>query len=161
MSKRSICLTVFTVMATLSVAFTASAQSADPWFGTWKLNLEKSKYSPGPPPKSFVRKMEPADGGLKETNEVINQQGQTTHGEIIARFDGKDYAVKGGAVPDTTRAYTRLDDRTFQFVTKVDGRVTTTIRSIHSPDGRTATATVTGKDAQGQTVNNTTVWDRQ
>ena len=28
----------------------------DPLMGTWKLNLAKSKFQPGPPPKSIVRK---------------------------------------------------------------------------------------------------------
>jgi len=28
-----------------------SAQGGDPRIGTWKLNVAKSKYSPGPPPR--------------------------------------------------------------------------------------------------------------
>jgi hypothetical protein len=161
MITRSVLVTVFTVTAILAVAFTVSAQSADPWVGTWKLNLEKSKYSPGPLPKSIIRKVESSEGGLKETADVVNAQGQATHSETSAKFDGKEYPVKGGPTPNTTRMYKRIDDRTYEFVTKVDGKATTTIRTVHSADGKTGTSTVTGKDAEGQTVNSTVVWDRQ
>ena len=42
------------VIVTLGVVLGASlmrvsAQASDPRSGTWKLNLEKSKYDPGPP----------------------------------------------------------------------------------------------------------------
>ena len=160
--RRQIIRVVFTVVAVMGVAFPVAAQSADPWFGTWKLNLAKSKYSPGPPPKSpTMRKVEPWEGGLKDTADGVNAQGQATHTETSAKFDGKAYPVKGAAVANTTRAYTRIDGRTTQFVTKVDGKVTTTTRITFSPDGKMETGTTTGKNAQGQTVNNVAVWDKQ
>ena len=42
----------------------AFAQS-DPQVGVWKLNLAKSKYSPGPPPKSATTKIEAVGAGTK------------------------------------------------------------------------------------------------
>jgi hypothetical protein len=41
------------------------AQASDPRIGTWKLNAAKSKYSPGPPPKSQTLKIEPSGQGRK------------------------------------------------------------------------------------------------
>jgi len=36
----------------------------DPLVGTWKMNLAKSKFSPGPPPKSAtIAKIQAVDGG--------------------------------------------------------------------------------------------------
>ena len=163
MSKRSVLLMVFTLTTVLAVAFTIAAQSADPWFGMWKKNLAKSTYSDRSQPNlGAIRKEEPWDGGLKSTLDGFDTQGRATHSEIIAKFDGKDYPLKGAAVAvNTTRAYTRIDDRTLEYVTKVDGKVLTTVRTVHSTDGKTSTTTVTGKNAQGQTVNNTIFWDRQ
>jgi hypothetical protein len=162
MSKRSVFLSIFTLTAVLTVSFAASAQSADPWFGTWKLNLAKSTYSPGPPPRTAtIRKVEPWEGGLKETGDGVNPEGQATHTEISAKFDGKDYPIKGAPAANTTRAYTRIDHHTTQFVVKVDGKVMTTLKLVFSPDGKTETATATGKNPQGQTVNTITVWDKQ
>lgn len=48
-----------------------------------------------------------------------------------------------------------------QTVGKVDGKVTVTTMVAISSDGKTLTATQTGKDAQGQTVANVIVADKQ
>jgi hypothetical protein len=151
---------LFVTASHLSVvtAQSSAPQPADPMFGTWRLNIAKSKWSPGPPPKSGLTRIEYVEGGLKETADGVNAQGQTTHNEVIAKFDGKDYAW--GA--DATRGmYRRIDGRTYEFTTKVNGKVTTTTRWTVSADGKTRTNTTTGKNAQGQTVNNATVYERQ
>jgi hypothetical protein len=45
----------------------AAAQAADPQVGTWKLDVAKSKYSPGPPPKEITLTIESQPDGLKFT----------------------------------------------------------------------------------------------
>jgi hypothetical protein len=159
MSKRFFLLTVLTLTAVLTVAFTPSAQSVDPWLGTWKLNLTKSKFVLGPPPTSLTLKWELSERKLKFTSSGANAQGQATHDEWVGKFDGKDYALSGAPTANTTRAYKRIDDRTYEFVTKVDGKVTGTTRVVVSRD--TMRATTTGKDALGRTIHNLLVWDRQ
>ena len=42
------------------VFFAAPAFAADPIVGTWKLNVAKSKYSPGPAPKGGTTRIEAA-----------------------------------------------------------------------------------------------------
>ena len=161
MNRRFPRLTTLALAAVLAVAVTARGQTADPAVGTWKLNLAKSTYSPGPPPKSpTVRKLEASPGGFfKAVADGVDAQGKPTHNEITFKYDGKDYALKGAASP-TTRAYT-LKGNTIKFVTKVDGQVTTTVNITFSADGKTETGITTGKDAQGRAVKNVAVWDRQ
>ena len=137
-----------------------SAQAGDPAIGTWKLNVAKSTYSPGPAPKSLTNKIEPWEGGRKVTGDGVDAQGKPTHTEISYKFDGKDYLLKG-ATPKQTRAYKRIDERTWEFVLKVDGKATTTTKIVVSRDGKAQTTTTTGKNAQGQTVNNVAVYDKQ
>lgn len=43
---------IVTLVAVMAVPFTAAAQSSDPLLGTWKQNLTKSAYDPGPAPNS-------------------------------------------------------------------------------------------------------------
>jgi len=62
---------------------------------------------------------------------------------------------------DDMAARTRIDANTIQTVNKKGGKVTTTQRSAVSADGKTRTVTTTGTDAQGRTVNNVAVYDRQ
>ena len=151
---------VLALMAVLAVAFTVSGQSADPWAGTWKVNLAKSKYTPGPAPtQAAMVKMEASENGLKTAIDGVNAQGQATHTVTNGKFDGKDYATEGAQAPNSTQSLQRIDAQTFQTIGKVDGKVTVTTRVAISSDGKTLTATQTGKDAQGQTVANVIVAD--
>jgi len=46
------------VMFLCCFALSVAASPADPHVGTWKLNVAKSKYSPGPAPKEVTMKIE-------------------------------------------------------------------------------------------------------
>jgi hypothetical protein len=62
----------------------------DARLGTWKLNLSKSNYSPGPPPKSQVRKWEPFEGdGVTFTVETVNADGSRTTERIAPTTTGR------------------------------------------------------------------------
>jgi len=159
----------YTVLPVITLAFFVMAlavvgQSPDALLGTWKVNYAKSTYSPPSPeptPQSQISAWESSGGGqFKNTIDVVDAKGQQLHLEINLRFDGADYAVNGAAAP-TTRSYKRIDDSDFEFVEKVDGKVTTTSRSVGAPDGKTRTLTVTGTNAQGQTVKNVVLWEKQ
>src|SRR5262249_25719039 len=76
----------------------AFAQTYQP-SGTWKLNLAKSNFSPGPPPRSQTLTYETAGQGFRATNEGIDAQGNPTKGIFgVYLYDGKSYPVTG--VPD-------------------------------------------------------------
>lgn len=137
------------------------SQAQDPWIGTWKLNTARSKYSPGLAPKSSTLVAVAADGGFKQTvDTVMAGLGLPTHSEVTAKFDGKDTPVKSNANADTT-AYTRIDSRSYETVSKKNGKVTLTSRVVISADGKTRTVSQTGVDAEGRKVNNYLVYDRQ
>jgi hypothetical protein len=159
--KRSAVVLV-ALTALLAVSSMARAQSPDPWIGTWKVNLAKSTYKPGPKPTvAGTVKMEPSAGDLKTTIDASNPQGQPIHTETVGKFDGKDNPVTGAPAPNTTTAYKRINGRTFEALGKVDGKPTVTTRVVISADGKTLTATQTGKNAQGENVNNVIVADKQ
>jgi hypothetical protein len=142
-----------------TVLLLAAAQAVDAWAGTWTLNLSKSTYELSAMPKSSVSKLEPAEDVWNLTQDVVDSQGRATHTTIRAKFDGKDYPVEG--IEGVTYAMTRIDDHTYDLVTKRDGAILTTTRSVVSPDGKTRTSTTTGRNAQGQTAKNVAVYDRQ
>ena len=60
---------IFLTKAFLALAITTvAAFGADNTIGTWKLNVEKSKYTPAPMPlKSLTVTREASDGGVKVT----------------------------------------------------------------------------------------------
>ncbi|MGE3508095.1 MAG: hypothetical protein AB7N65_04350 [Vicinamibacterales bacterium] len=130
------------------------AQTTAPWEGTWEVNVSKSTYDPGPAPKSNRIVLKATADGASLVTDGIGADGKPTHNEIIYRFDGKDYPFKGTVAAGTTRAYTRIDDRTYEYVTKVNGKVTTTSRVVTAADGKSRTQTTTGLTlrAEGSTT---------
>jgi hypothetical protein len=137
-----------------------SAQASDPRIGTWKLNVAKSKYSPGPAPRSNTMKVEASGQGEKQTTEGVNAEGGPTATQYTANFDGKDYPITGAQNLDTV-SLKRIDARTTERTGKKGDKVVQTITRVVSQDGKTMTNTVKGTNAQGQTVNNVVVWEKQ
>ena len=139
-----------------------SAQAKDPRIGTWKLNVAKSKYSPGPAPQSLTVKVEPAAQGEKVTAEFVNADGsRTTTSYMEANFDGKDYPLTGSALGADMVSLKRIDARTTERTDKKGAKVIQTLRRVVSQDGKTMTVTTKGTNAQGQAMNNVAVFDRQ
>jgi hypothetical protein len=109
------------------------SESSDAWVGLWKLNVARSKYSPGPPPKSGTLTNTAALGGTAAVVDVIDAEGKPTHVEVTWKFDGKDYPVKGAAVNGMVAAHKRIDSHSFEFTTKVGGKVTMMTKVVLSP----------------------------
>lgn len=162
MQKR-LCLGLLLLVAGIAIAIPVTGQGQDAWLGNWKLNLASSKYDPAnlaPKSQTLMQEARPG-GGFKATVDGVNAQGKPTHVESSTAFDGKPSEIKGAPEANTTRVYKRIDDRTYEYVQSVNAKVTTTTRTVVAADGKTRTLTTTGKNAQGQTVNNITVYDRQ
>src|SRR5688572_31062491 len=147
LSARVLGFVIVVALAASSVV----AQAPDTWVGKWRLNLAKSSYMPGPPPtvKSQIVTHEAVPNGIRTIIENIDAQGRAVRQEITAMFDGKEYELKGAAMP-TTRVYKRIDDRSYEYVSRVTGRVTGKTRVEISADGKTRTNTTDGTNAQGQ-----------
>jgi hypothetical protein len=139
----------------------ASGQAADPWVGTWVLNVAKSKYSPGPAPKSTTVTIMAAANGFHQMVDSVPASGAAQKWEVMATFDGKDCAVKGNNPNADAYAYKKIDARTYEAVAKRGGRATITSRVTISADGKTRTNTQTGTDPAGKPVNNVTVYERK
>lgn len=145
----------------------SAGQEPAPLTGTWKLNLEKSTYNPSAlAPKSGTTKFEVTADTIKAAVDGVDAQGRKTHQEYTAAFDGKDYPcgcmIDGKPSPDQDAvAWRKIDDHTYELTAKLKGEALTTSRIVVAPDGKSRTNTVTGKNARGQTVNNTVLYDRQ
>src|ERR1700716_1224145 len=81
---------------------TIAAFGADNTIGTWKLNVEKSKYTPAPMPlKTLTVTRESSDGGVKVTATGEQTDGTAINGSYTAKYDGKDVPVTGNLPYDT------------------------------------------------------------
>ena len=137
------------------------ALAADNWLGTWKLNVAKSKFVPGPPPQGMTIKFEPAtDGGIRLTADGVDGDGQAMHLEYAAKFDGTDVPWAGNPNADSA-APRRIDANRYENVWKKDGKAVVTVSATVSADGKTLTVIQRGKDAKGQVMDTTEVFERQ
>jgi hypothetical protein len=148
---------VLCALLLLAAAAPATAQAANPWLGKWTMNLAKSTYA-GPAPKSATHWFVETKDGMTQIIEQVTADGRLLRTEVTAKLDGKDYPVAGDAQRDSTRAFRRIDRRTLEVTNKTDGKVTSTIREVISPDGKTRTATAIGSNARSPNV---LVFDRQ
>jgi hypothetical protein len=140
----------------LALSSRAPAQDREPLLGTWRLNFAQSSFASGPPPYSRVTtKIESSGDGLKVIYDMVGERGGVTHWEWMGRLDGKDYPLEG-IEEIATNAYSRIGDRTYDVVSKINGRITTTTRISISMDGRTMT--VTSTTAKGV---NTAIYDKR
>jgi hypothetical protein len=142
------------------IAFSGTAKASDVQSGVWKLNTAKSKYSPGPAPKSVTLTVEVDEKTYKVRSEGVDGEGKPTLAEFTAGFDGTDVAAKGIPYGDTV-SLKRINASTVEVTMKKDGKTLVTVTSVVSKDGKTRTSTFHGKDEAGHTVHNVAVYDKQ
>ena len=141
---------------------TIGAFAADNSIGTWKLNAEKSKYTPAPGPvKSLTVTREAADGGAKVTNTGERTDGTAINATYTVKYDGKEVQVTGNAPYDTialkqVNANTFTDERK-----KTGGPYRATGRTVISGGGKIMTTTAKGTAADGKAFTYTFVFDKQ
>jgi hypothetical protein len=153
--------TVVFAVGFVCVLLVATLYAADNQVGTWKINLAKSKYDPANlAPKSTSVKIEAVEGGIKATVDVVDYTGKMLHYDYTAKYDGKDYAVRGDPNRDMT-ALKKIDEYNFEQTNKKGGKVTTTSKIVYARDGKSRTLITIGTIPQGQKVNNNIVWDKQ
>lgn len=97
--RRAFSLAVWVVVGTLTVVLggTALAQSINPEVGIWKLNVAKSKGSPGTGNKSGTVKIEAVGSGIKIIADLVSNDGTMSHYEFTTTYDGKDNPVVGNS----------------------------------------------------------------
>ncbi len=139
-------------LVVLAMSTTLAALEADNSLGTWKANIEASKYTPAPwPVKSLTVVREAAPGGVKVT----------TTGE---RMDGTatPAGVTGKGAPYDTVSIKEVDSNIFIYEAKsTSGKYHASGRIVISNEGKTMTLTATGTDPDGKEMTLALVYDKQ
>ena len=138
----------------------SAAQGTDPLVGTWELNVAKSKYTPGPAPKSESRTYVMAGQDIKATSKGVDGNGKPTAGEWTINYDGKDRPQTGNPDADSL-SLKRIDAFITEFTQKRAGKVVITGTRTISKDGKMMTITVKGTNAKGQTINDVEVFEKR
>src|SRR5262245_15972680 len=141
----------------LLLAERAYAQE-DPFNGSWRLNVEKSKMQTRTFSKSETVVYRVSDNTEIYTSDAITGDGEHEVTQYNARYnDGKEYPSTvtfygngTSRVQATNLMMRKIDERTRERVYKRDGRIATIMRRVMSPDGKTITTSIMSVDPDGR-----------
>ena len=155
-------LRMLLVSALTVLAGSAVEAQSNPLVGTWKLNVAKSKFDPGPGPKSLTRTVAAAGDGVKYTFAGVAADGKPLSYGFSVSFDGNDHPIDG-SMPggaDTISAK-RTDANHYVATTKKGGKVLGTAKVEVSKDGKVTTVEASGTNAAGAKTHDVQVYDKQ
>lgn len=130
--------------------------------GTWKLNVEKSKFPPNLAPKNMTRTVS-ADGD-KVTYSFEGQagDGSAVKYSFTVQYDGKDYAISGTGPNGADHiALKKINSHMTEGTLKAGDKVVATVHTTVSHDGKTTTVSSKGTDKDGKPIKQTQVYDKQ
>ncbi len=133
--------------------------AADPTLGTWKLNLRKSKFMPGPGFKSETRTYEQQKDGIMVTIRTVDGKGRQATSAYLTTPDGVQHPVSGSGGPADAVALKRISDLTSESTLMHAGKEIAKTTRTMSEDGKSMTITYKGLNPDGEPVNYTLFFD--
>ena len=155
---------MITRIAAFTLITTSLAFAADPFVGTWKPDLEKTKFISPQPSEANRRRVVKWEAPGKDTIRLS----WTVDGNVATRISGKptepvDMILDGkehGTAADGFRTATRMDERHVRItVRSASGSIQND--DVVSEDGKTLTMTRKGKTEGGRTVDEILVYNKQ
>jgi hypothetical protein len=156
--RLAICVSAAALLGVLAPQ-PGSAQT-DPLIGTWKLNLAKSTFNPGPPLRSATAVIAAAGQGLTVNFEAIDPQGMPIRAVYPLICDGQPHPITGDPGFDANSCR-RPDPYTTGFTGMKSGMERGRGTVVVSRDGRTHILNIQGINSAGQSVNDSLVYDKQ
>jgi hypothetical protein len=136
----------------------------NPILGKWKLNVEKSKFTPATAtPKSQTRTVEADGDSVKYSFEVVSADGKTGSYGFTVKYDGKFYPITGSGAPYGADEISIKKATSYSYIAtlKRGGKAVSTSHLVVAKDGKTATLTGKGTDASGKAMSMTAVYDKE
>jgi hypothetical protein len=151
----------FVAVTLLAFACAGRVLAQNPLVGTWKLNVAKSKYNPGPAPKSMTRTVEADGDKVKYTFEGVAADGSPVSYSFTVAVDGKDYPITG-ATPSGADAISvkQTGSKSSEATFKKAGKPILIAKVRISADGKVTTITQASAPGAGS-VNNTLIFEKQ
>ena len=161
MKRRSSAVFAAVLIALVGVTVNSALRAQVPGqlFGTWNLSPAKSKYSPGPPPKSMTITYSAAGFGMKIVVDMVPAEGPAQHWEMTPTYDGLDHKVTGNPDADTI-SIKRISDTKGESTFKKSGKVILVNVRTLSSDGKTLTIESKGTTGDGKPRHDTAVYEK-
>ncbi len=150
------------VLGLMILGFVSAASAADVFTGTWKLNVAKSKYSPGPAPKAVTVAI--AEKGADLAIIATGTDGADKPISMKYTFPMKGGPIvytEGAPASGATVLIKRPNANTIEGTSTLNGKETGTTSTVLASDGKAFSQTMKGTTADGKPVNNTLVYEKQ
>jgi len=138
------------VVLIVALSWNLAAAAADQQSGTWKMNPEKSKYSPGPAAKSVNLTIEADENHIKINAEGVDGNGEAHARAVRCQVRRQGLSSNGLPAGDSV-SVKRINADTIQATMKKGGTVMMTVTSVVSKDGKTRTSTFKVRMRKGRT----------
>ena len=164
MKRILLLLAVLVLSAAVSGPLKAQAMTqANPYVGTWKLNIEKSKFTGIPAPKSLTREVVADGAGAKYTYKGTAADGKAIDYSFSTNYDGKDGAITGSGAPGGADALSikRISANKTEAIVKRDGKEIGKSAAEVSKDGKITTIRGSGKTPDGKDYSSVLVFEKQ
>ena len=148
-----------TLLTAITLCTLLAAAQPDPVLGVWKLNLARSRFNPGPAPRSQTRTYTQTPNGIQVTIRSVDINGHSATIEFPEKYDGKDYAVEGSDIADAL-AMVRINDYMAEATMKHGGMVVATARRLITDEGKTLAISFKDRSSE-HPVDNELVYDKQ
>ncbi len=158
--KRSLVVLALVFCTAMSEALWAQDNS---FTGLWKLNTAKSKFVPGPGPKSLTRTIVAQGAGASYSFEGVGADGAPIAWSFSTNYDGKDSVITGAGATGgaDTIALKRVSSHKVEGVLKKGGKDISKVVAEVSSDGKVTTVRSKGKTAEGKEFSSDSVYDKQ
>ncbi len=150
-------------IATLTALGPGLFGQENPMAGTWKMNVEKSKYTNVAMPKNETRTVEAQRTALKISFDGVAADGSKVSYSFTTNLDGKPVPISGTGAPGGADmiATKRVNTNKTTSAYMKAGKDIFTTSTVVSKDGKVTTTTRKGTDASGKAVLAMSVWERQ
>jgi hypothetical protein len=156
--KRLLMFAAVVVMAAMAPS-PLLAQS-NPFVGTWKLNLAKSKFTSGTPPKEEMFTVQ-----MVGDQDQVTVTGTAAVGSPISmKYEVPDKGGTGKVLtggPYDAVSGKRIDENTYETSLMKGGKEISHHHLLVSKDGKTMTDTAKGTNAQGNPVSGVEIFEKQ
>lgn len=156
------CIVIVLAICLLPALTSVASAQDDAHVGTWELNLEKSTFNPGPPPRRQTLWYKAERKGLTALLQGVDAAGKPISldpSNLAINFDGRDHPTPRANYDSS--AWTRISANKYVVNRKKAGKVVLTSANVVSADGKTMTITTTGVGEDGRPINNVRVYDKR
>jgi hypothetical protein len=150
----------YTKLVLVFLGFAAALCAADPFVGTWKMNLAKTKYKVGTPPKEQTVTITEAGTDLNIAIAGTAADGtKISMSYTVPATGGVGKVIESSAYDGISAKRMGPNEREVMY--KKGGKTVYTSHSKVSADGNSLSVHAKGTNPLGQTVDAANVYDKQ